>query len=156
EELGRALTVRGAVRAAAARAAGPVPDLPGLARAEADLYRAVGLLELLAGRFPGLHEPRGLLGDAWAALVPLADDRAAVGTLLGVPGDPWAGVGAAAVNRENLLTRVQKAAASYRKAAARCRECPHYPRRAEELRRDWPAAAEWVEGQRQARMADRE
>ncbi|MBX9625240.1 MAG: hypothetical protein K2X82_15645, partial [Gemmataceae bacterium] len=143
EELARGLIARGRVRATAARTVG---DPAGSLAAEADLFRAVGLLEGLSQESPKLPEYRGLLGEAWAALAPLADDRAGTG-LLGHPFPAAAGVVA---DRKALQTRVHRALSSFRRAQEFCPDDPSYPRRLAEEERAWGPVAAWVTAENQA------
>jgi tRNA A-37 threonylcarbamoyl transferase component Bud32/tetratricopeptide (TPR) repeat protein len=157
EELARGLIARGRLRAAAARAAGP--DLAGLLRAEADFRQAVRAawplaavhtVPVQAARRGGpavdnaLPVYLGLLGDAWAGLAPLADDRAALGGL-GWPADPWAGAARLVAARKALQTRVHNARSSFRQAALLCPDSPTYPRRLKEIEQEWGEVARWVD-----------
>ena len=133
EALAVALTSRGRLRAAG-------PGLFPLAAAEDDLFRAVVIIEPLARDNPKLPGYRGQLGEAWAALAPLADRQAGLGAL----GPPWAAAAGVIGDRKSLQTRVHRALSSFRKGQELCPGTPVYARRLAEVEKEWPGLAGWV------------
>lgn len=133
EALAVALTSRGRLRAAG-------PGLFPVVAAEADLFRAVGLIEPLARDNPKLPGYRGQLGEAWAALARLADRQAGLGAV----GDPWAAAAGVIADRKSLQTRVHRALSSFRQGRDLCPGTPVYARRLAEVEQEWPGLARWV------------